>query len=63
MGELWHGKGLDGFNARTGMSVCVCVCVCVQVLLFSRFKQGEEFLYHSIEVKNIWLPMGEIFAN
>jgi aldehyde dehydrogenase (NAD+) len=25
--------------------------------------QGEEFLYHSTEVKNIWLPMGEIFAN
>ena len=25
--------------------------------------QGEEFLYHATEVKNIWLPMGEIFAN
>ncbi|KAL5479194.1 hypothetical protein EMCRGX_G022685 [Ephydatia muelleri] len=25
--------------------------------------QGEEFLYHSIQAKNIWLPMGEIFAN
>jgi aldehyde dehydrogenase (NAD+) len=25
--------------------------------------QGEEFLYQSIESKNIWLPMGEIFAN
>ncbi len=25
--------------------------------------QGEEFLIHSIEVKNIWVPMGDIFAN
>ncbi|XP_003390948.1 PREDICTED: aldehyde dehydrogenase family 16 member A1-like, partial [Amphimedon queenslandica] len=25
--------------------------------------QGEEFLYHSCEVKNVWIPMGEIFAN
>ncbi|ESO93323.1 hypothetical protein LOTGIDRAFT_216152 [Lottia gigantea] len=25
--------------------------------------QGEEFLYHSIQVKNIWIPMGDIFAN
>ena len=25
--------------------------------------QGEEFLYQSTEVKNIWLPMGEMFAN
>jgi aldehyde dehydrogenase (NAD+) len=25
--------------------------------------QGEEFLYQSIESKNIWLPMGEMFAN
>jgi len=25
--------------------------------------QGEEFLYQSIECKNIWLPMGEMFAN
>ncbi|CAI9738335.1 aldehyde dehydrogenase family 16 member A1-like [Octopus vulgaris] len=25
--------------------------------------QGEEFLYHSIQCKNIWLPMGDIFAN
>jgi len=25
--------------------------------------QGEEFLYHSIQVKNIWLPIGESFAN
>ena len=25
--------------------------------------QGEEFLYQATEVKNIWLPMGEIFAN
>lgn len=24
---------------------------------------GEEFLYHSVECKNIWLPMGTIFAN
>jgi len=24
---------------------------------------GEEFLYHSIQVKNIWIPMGDIFAN
>ena len=27
------------------------------------FSKGEEFLYHAIEVKNIWLPMGDIFAN
>eukprot|EP00039_Didymoeca_costata_P028699 m.21983 g.21983 ORF g.21983 m.21983 type:complete len:855 (+) comp7307_c0_seq1:62-2626(+) len=25
--------------------------------------QGEEFLYQATESKNIWLPMGEIFAN
>ena len=25
--------------------------------------QGEEFLYHAIECKNIWIPMGHIFAN
>lgn len=25
--------------------------------------QGEEFLYHSIQVKNIWLPIGDSFAN
>jgi len=25
--------------------------------------QGQEFLYHSTEVKNIWLPMGDAFAN
>ena len=25
--------------------------------------QGEEFLLHSTESKNIWMPMGEIFAN
>ena len=25
--------------------------------------QGEEFLYHACEAKNIWMPMGEIFAN
>ena len=25
--------------------------------------KGEEFLYHSVQVKNIWIPMGEIFAN
>ncbi|KXJ06145.1 aldehyde dehydrogenase family 16 member A1 [Exaiptasia diaphana] len=25
--------------------------------------QGEEFLYHATECKNIWLPMGDIFAN
>ncbi|XP_041351976.1 aldehyde dehydrogenase family 16 member A1-like [Gigantopelta aegis] len=25
--------------------------------------QGEEFLYHSVECKNIWIPMGDIFAN
>ena len=24
---------------------------------------GEEFLYHSTQVKNIWIPMGDIFAN
>ena len=25
--------------------------------------QGHEFLYHSVECKNIWIPMGHIFAN
>ncbi|XP_077999867.1 aldehyde dehydrogenase family 16 member A1-like [Glandiceps talaboti] len=25
--------------------------------------QGEEFLYHAIQHKNIWIPMGETFAN
>jgi len=25
--------------------------------------QGQEFLYHSTEVKNIWLPIGDTFAN
>jgi aldehyde dehydrogenase (NAD+) len=25
--------------------------------------QGEEFLLHSTECKNIWIPMGSIFAN
>ena len=25
--------------------------------------QGEEFMYQSIQVKNIWLTMGDIFAN
>ena len=24
---------------------------------------GPEFLYHSVQVKNIWLPMGDVFAN
>ncbi|CAD5111159.1 DgyrCDS495 [Dimorphilus gyrociliatus] len=24
---------------------------------------GEEFLYHTTQVKNIWIPMGDIFAN
>lgn len=24
---------------------------------------GEEFLYHATQCKNIWIPMGEIFAN
>ena len=25
--------------------------------------RGEEFLYHSTQVKNVWLTMGDIFAN
>jgi aldehyde dehydrogenase (NAD+) len=25
--------------------------------------QGEEFLYQAVECKNVWLPMGDIFAN
>ena len=25
--------------------------------------QGEEFLYQSVQVKNVWLTMGDIFAN
>ncbi len=32
--------------------------VCLSLTL-----QGEEFLYHATEVKNVWIPMGEIFAN
>lgn len=31
--------------------------------LFPSTLQGEEFLYQATEVKNIWIPMGEIFAN
>ena len=25
--------------------------------------QGKEFLRHAVQVKNVWMPMGEIFAN
>lgn len=25
--------------------------------------QGDEFLYHCVQAKNVWLAMGEIFAN
>ena len=25
--------------------------------------QGEEFLYQSVQCKNVWIPMGDIFAN
>jgi len=25
--------------------------------------QGEEFLYHAVQAKNVWLTMGDIFAN
>ena len=25
--------------------------------------QGQEFLYHSTQCKNIWMPMGTIYAN
>ncbi len=25
--------------------------------------QGEEFLYQATQVKNIWIPMGDVFAN
>ncbi|KAM3923300.1 aldehyde dehydrogenase family 16 member A1 [Leptodactylus fuscus] len=25
--------------------------------------EGEEFLYHATQCKNVWIPMGEIFAN
>ena len=28
-----------------------------------RQSAGEEFLYHSTQVKNIWIPMGDIYAN
>ena len=31
------------------------------VYIYLLLLQGEEFLYHATEVKNIWLPMGEIF--
>ena len=48
--------------------VCALTCACYQFTLSPlssspRASQGEEFLYHATEVKNIWLPMGEIFAN
>lgn len=29
----------------------------------NRMGQGDEFLYHSVQAKNIWLTMGDIFAN
>jgi aldehyde dehydrogenase (NAD+) len=25
--------------------------------------QGEEFLYQSTQAKNVWIPMGDMFAN
>ncbi len=25
--------------------------------------EGQEFHYHAVECKNIWIPMGHIFAN
>ena len=25
--------------------------------------QGQEFLYHATQAKNVWLTMGDIFAN
>ena len=25
--------------------------------------EGEEFLYHAIQVKNVWIPMGDVYAN
>jgi aldehyde dehydrogenase (NAD+) len=31
--------------------------------LSSQQGQGEEFLIHATECKNIWIPMGEVFAN
>lgn len=29
----------------------------------TRQGSGEEFLYHATQCKNVWIPMGEIFAN
>ena len=26
-------------------------------------RQGEEFLYQAVQVKNVWLAMGDIFVN
>ena len=46
-------QGQVGWNRYYAHSIKPVLC-CVQ---------GEEFLYHVTEVKNIWLPMGEIFAN
>ena len=28
-----------------------------------RRRQGEEFLYQAVQVKNVWLAMGDIFVN
>ena len=29
----------------------------------SHTRQGEEFLYQAVQVKNVWLAMGDIFVN
>ena len=28
-----------------------------------RRRQGEEFLYQAVQVRNVWLAMGDIFVN
>ena len=57
----------------TCLSMCVFTSLCITSpsplspflspsVSLSLPPQGEEFLYHAIEVKNIWLPMGEIYT-
>ncbi|EDO38308.1 predicted protein [Nematostella vectensis] len=36
---------------------------CARKWLDSQQGQGEEFLINSVECKNMWMPMGDIFAN
>ena len=76
---VWPGSGVTPHRDRweEGVGVVTTQCMKIQSLLKAvermassnpalslvPLTQGEEFLYHATEVKNIWLPMGEIFAN